>query len=66
MLGSEHINTLAIVDGLARALIFRSQYETAKKIFRRALKGREKILRPGHIDTLITVNGLTRLLILRD
>jgi tetratricopeptide (TPR) repeat protein len=65
ILGPEHINTLATVDGLPRILMLRGQHEAAEKMFRRALEGREKILGPEHIDTVAAVNGLAAVLMFR-
>jgi tetratricopeptide (TPR) repeat protein len=61
-LGSEHLDTLASVDNLARVLHLLGSYEEAQKMQRRVLELREKVLGPEHPDTLASMNNLARVL----
>ncbi|MCB2231722.1 tetratricopeptide repeat protein [bacterium] len=61
-LGSDHPDTLSIVNDLAAQLEKSGDYTSAEPLLRRALAARERLFGPYHRDTLTTVNNLAFLL----
>jgi tetratricopeptide (TPR) repeat protein len=58
LLGSEHLETLGIVQRLAFLYLDLGKYEEAEPMYLRALEARERLLGSEYPDTLHTVNNL--------
>ena len=56
--GPQHLDTLASVSDLAEILRLQGNYSLADMMNRRALKGREELLRETHPNTTISVSNL--------
>jgi CHAT domain-containing protein/tetratricopeptide (TPR) repeat protein len=61
LLGSEHRDVAAAINGLAGIYTGRSDYVKAEPLYRRALGIREKMLGKDHLDTGASLNNLARL-----
>jgi tetratricopeptide (TPR) repeat protein len=62
VLGPEHPDTLASMNGMAELLYSMGDHAGAEPLLRRALEARERVLGPDHPDTMESVNNLAVLL----
>ncbi|KAF8454043.1 hypothetical protein BDZ91DRAFT_802000 [Kalaharituber pfeilii] len=60
--GTEHLDTLTIVNNIAALYEAMGQYDKALEYSQRALVGRHKVLGLDHPDTLATINYMATLL----
>ena len=61
VLGTEHPDTLASFDNLARLYSDQSRYAEATPLMESAVKSRERVLGREHPDTLASMNALVRI-----
>ncbi len=62
LLGQKDSRTLTNLNLLASVLRDQKKYKTAEEMSRRALKGREKILKTEHLDIFTSVSNLASVL----
>jgi serine/threonine protein kinase len=62
VLGPEHPNTLASMNGLGRTLDAEGHYAEAEELLRQSLDIERRVLGPEHPDTLMSMNGLANTL----
>jgi eukaryotic-like serine/threonine-protein kinase len=64
VLGIDHPDTLAVMDGYATTLATEHRNDEAETLLRETLSTRRRVLGPDHRDTLMSMNNLANMLFL--